>query len=358
MADLGNMFGPGQSMFYLQKYLPLMQKMMQTSDTTDPYKELLDTMHGQYTDALGAASSAETDLNSAQAQPAQQVSPMQSGLATLMGGVSSVLAPNLRGNEMAQGALAKKNQGFEDMRKERLQRMESHYETLAKRAEQLGNMELSLKMSAKAESIKSKQEKEREAMSLAGTLANSDAQRATSLDIARMQEDGVLKRAQATLAARGIRLNPDGTIVQAPPTMDAKTFTNGLTTLRLRLNTAKTDDEKKATAAELYSHQMNMTTPEAANPALWVRRVARIQPMKITKRFMPDSPLSRAPSATEIANTLATNLTLDLSDPVQAQTVIHHLELGLRGVNNPATGKPYTADEIALAAGWVLQQKK
>lgn len=349
-----NDFGPGQAGYGMAQYLPMILAAMNQGQEQDPYKSLLDTLHGQVTDTQGQAEAARQQLGAAQATPAQQVGPGQAGLATLMGGVSSVLAPQLQGNQMAQSGIANKNQDFADMRKERLTRMENHYEALAKRADQLGNTELSLRMSAKAESIKSQMEKQKDAATLAGTMSNADANRQNALAVEAMRQKGDRETLSLQLAAKG--LNPDGT--PKPVTMQPRDFLGTMVNLRKQVQAAGDDDAITSAAEALYSHQMSMMSTEQANPADWVRRISRIQPMKINKPFWRDKQVYGAPDVTTIADGLASHLSLNLSDRAAAQKVVNYLEIGLRGVKNPATGKPYTPEELSLATGWVLPKRK
>lgn len=330
-------FNPTQAAFGLQHYLPFMQALFADDGTeNNPYGSLLETLGSQVTQADSAAQQARGQLDSAYDTPAQQVSPMQAGLATLLGGVSQTVAPQLQGNQMAQQGIEQKNTDFQKTRLERLMRMEKHYEELANNARDLKKTELSLKMSAKAESIAKQREAFQASTKGALDMANSDAQRQTTLDAARIAADA--SRDNASL-----RFNN-----QQASRMSDSAWVTELGSYNRSLTAAKDPVAAKNAAEQLRSHHFVMKASEEKDLSKYVGRLARVPAIKINKPWSRDEHIG-PPTGFEIATALAMNIpNLDVSQPEQAAKLIPILRQGLIGVTNPETGAPYTPKDVDM----------
>lgn len=330
------LFNPMQAGYGFQRYLPFMQQLFANDGTDEnPYASLLSTLAQQSTAADSAAQGARGQLDEAYDTPAQQVSPMQAGMATLLGGISQTVAPQLQGNAMAQQGIEQKNQDFQKARLERLLRMEKHYEELASKAHDLKKTELSLQMSAKAESIAKKREAFQAATKGALDAAGDDAQRQTTLEAAHIAANASMENART-------RAN-----LQTPARMSDSAWVSELGTYNRALTSAKDPTEATNAVQLLRAHHFVMKASEEKDPSKYVGRLARVPDVKINRKWAKDTHFG-TPTGLEIGTGLAMNLGIDVSSPEEAAKLLPVLRRGLIGVTNPETGKPYTPQDVDM----------
>lgn len=260
----------------VQGYVPQFLSLLGQDE--DPYAPFATDIHNQVGEAEKQAEAARQALAAAQNKPAQTTSPGLDFGATLLGGLSQILAPQLQGNALAQGGLAQKNQDFEKMRTERLQTLESHYGELAARARQLGNTELSVKMEQKAEQVRSKRDKLKEAMGLASSAASEAGdtdrlklQLANQLKIAGINADS---RMSTALARYGLRLNADTGGVEGQVGMpDQAWVANANASKTAFLKATKTNTNVDSARETYFNDFAQLKQSEVGNLGGYVRRL-------------------------------------------------------------------------------------
>lgn len=267
---------------------PQLQKMISMylgalSEPEDPYADLLNELGPQVTQARGAAEQAHSAFTGLQNQPMPTTSPGTDALTELLGGLSQMLAPEMGGLEQARGARAGAEVNMREQRTKRLQTMEKHYDELADRADKLGNLELSLKMRAKAETYKAKQERERDALTLGSQAYQGEQSRANQLRITGIEQAGATERTKITQDAQteralqripGLTKDPNTGELVAKRGITDRDFTGLVREAQKGLMAAKGN---KAESVQQFKSVWSMVREqEAFNPAAYALRLRNV----------------------------------------------------------------------------------
>lgn len=259
----------------VSQFFPHFLDMLGQGEQTDPFGDLANTLEAQYGQANMLAARARQALTEATNRPAQTTSPGLDFGATLLGGISQALAPQLQGNALAQQGLQQKNQDFEKLREDRLKNLEMHFTELASKAREIKNHELAVKMEQKAEQARKQRDKNKEALSMATGMASDIGARESAERVAGINADS---RMGAALARFGLRMGPNGPEPTGTGALPTPAFLNAVSRAKQDWTRVSTSPKKDADAIQnarnnYVSIAQQMSEADYANPSAYVARL-------------------------------------------------------------------------------------